>query len=90
MRPYYFDIDRARTDRAVAIVAFERAMRGGWPPRRRDPADFFHAALALVRCWRDRVRQRQQLACLDARHLRDIGITSADAERECNKPFWRA
>lgn len=89
MRPYYFDIDRARTHRAMDIVAFERAMRGGWPPRRREPADFFRAALALVRCWRNRVRQRQELARLDARLLRDIGVTAADAERECNKPFWR-
>jgi uncharacterized protein YjiS (DUF1127 family) len=90
MRPYYFDIDQARTRRAVAIVAFERAMRGGWPqPRRRGPAELFHAALALVREWRERTRQRNQLARLDARMLRDIGVTAAEAERECEKPFWR-
>ncbi|HXP05051.1 MAG TPA: DUF1127 domain-containing protein [Stellaceae bacterium] len=89
MRPYYFDFDRARTRRAVAIVAFERALRGGWPPRRCSPGDLFRSALALIRRWHERARQRRQLARLDARMLRDLGITAAEAERECNKPFWR-
>jgi uncharacterized protein YjiS (DUF1127 family) len=90
MHPYYFDFDQARTRRAVAIIAFERAMRGGWPPRRRrGPADLFRDALGLVRSWRERARQRGQLARLDLRLLRDIGITAAEAERECNKPFWQ-
>lgn len=90
MRPYYFDFDRARTSRAVAIVAFERVMRGGWPPRRRAPTDLFRSALALLRQWRERARQRGQLARLDARMLRDIGVTPSEAERECDKPFWRS
>ncbi len=39
--------------------------------------------------WR-RYRSRQALAQLDARLLRDIGVTFAEAENEVNKPFWRA
>ncbi|MBV8614620.1 MAG: DUF1127 domain-containing protein [Acetobacteraceae bacterium] len=39
--------------------------------------------------WR-RHRSRQALAQLDARLLRDIGVTFAEAENEVNKPFWRA
>jgi uncharacterized protein YjiS (DUF1127 family) len=90
MRPYYFDFAQARTRRAVAIVAFERVMRGGWPPlRHRRPVDTLRSTLALLRYWCERLRQRRQLARLDARLLRDIGITVAEAERECNKPFWR-
>jgi uncharacterized protein YjiS (DUF1127 family) len=90
MRPYYFDFDQARTRRAAAIVGFERVMRGGWPlPRHRGPADFFRSALIVIRHWHERARQRRQLARLDARMLRDIGITAGEAERECNKPFWR-
>ncbi len=89
MRPYYFDFDQARTRRAVAIVAFERATRGGWPPHRRRPAHLFLAALKLICRWHERVRQRRQLARLDTRMLRDVGITAAEAEREFNKPFWR-
>ena len=39
--------------------------------------------------WVARHRQRELLAQLDARALRDIGITRYDAQRECEKPFWR-
>ena len=90
MRPYYFDSDQARTRRGAAVIAFERTMHGGWPPHRRDPIGLWRSALALMRCWYERVRQRQELARLDARMLRDIGVTSTEAEREFNKPFWRA
>jgi uncharacterized protein YjiS (DUF1127 family) len=40
------------------------------------------------RRYRNRARQRGALAMLDDRLLADIGISRADAERECNKPFW--
>ena len=40
--------------------------------------------------WRDRLRQRRDLQELDAQLLRDIGVSRADVEIECNKPFWRA
>jgi uncharacterized protein YjiS (DUF1127 family) len=36
-----------------------------------------------------RQRQRYDLATLDDRMLRDMGITRLDVEREANKPFWR-
>jgi uncharacterized protein YjiS (DUF1127 family) len=91
MRPYYFDFHLARTRRAMAVVGFERAMRSGSPPPRRRPAsDYVEAVLTLLRCWRERVRRRQELVRLDRRLLRDVGITAAEAERECGKPFWRA
>ncbi len=38
--------------------------------------------------WIDRVRSRRQLAALDDRLLRDIGVGRIDAEREAAKPFW--
>ncbi|MBI1778061.1 MAG: DUF1127 domain-containing protein [Proteobacteria bacterium] len=43
----------------------------------------------LIRTWRERARQRRELALLDARDLRDIGISIYDAEYEIYKPFWR-
>jgi uncharacterized protein YjiS (DUF1127 family) len=46
-------------------------------------------ALGIVSLWIERHRQRQRLAQLDPRLLRDIGITHRDAQRECDKPFWR-
>jgi len=39
--------------------------------------------------WR-RLRSRQRIATLDARMLKDIGISYAEAEAEANKPFWRS
>jgi uncharacterized protein YjiS (DUF1127 family) len=36
-----------------------------------------------------RSRQRYDLAQLDDRMLRDMGITRIDAERESRKVFWR-
>lgn len=42
-----------------------------------------------ISSWIERVRQRQALAGLDDHQLRDIGITRAEAARECEKPFWR-
>ena len=92
MRPYYFDFDAPRTRRATAIVAFERTMRGGLrPPRQpRRFGEILHAAATLVRLWHRRIRGRGALARLDARMLRDIGVTPSEAAGEINKPFWRA
>ena len=36
-----------------------------------------------------RRRSRDELARFSRRMLQDIGITPADRERECIKPFWR-
>ena len=46
------------------------------------------AAWRLIAGWIERSRQRRMLATLDDHMLRDIGITRADAARECEKPFW--
>ena len=46
-------------------------------------------AFALFREWRRRVRSREDLARLDDRMLRDIGIMRAEACFEVSKPFWR-
>ena len=46
-------------------------------------------AVALAALWQQRARERKQLAAFDDRLLRDIGVSRADALRECGKPFWR-
>ncbi len=46
-------------------------------------------AAAVMNLWYERHRQRQYLARLDDRLLRDIGIDRATAELEISKPFWR-
>ena len=40
--------------------------------------------------WRRRASQRRQLAVVDARLLRDMGISREDALAEARKPFWQA
>lgn len=60
-----------------------------WRPARGTTHHRFAAAFRLIAGWIERSRQRQALAGLEDRMLRDIGITRADAARECEKPFWR-
>ena len=44
---------------------------------------------ATIREWRRRSRERAQLAALDDRMLRDIGLSHADRDFLANRPFWR-
>jgi uncharacterized protein YjiS (DUF1127 family) len=50
---------------------------------------FLHRFITLLQTWRQRLRDRQRLAEMDDRSLRDIGLTRYDAELELRKPFWR-
>ena len=54
-----------------------------------EPLGAARRILTRLREWRRRARDRAQLAALDDRMLRDIGLTRADAEFLSNKPFWR-
>ena len=51
--------------------------------------DAWDHTVATLREWRRRSRERGELAQLDDRMLKDIGLTRADAEFLSNKPFWR-
>ena len=57
--------------------------------RARGDVHPFAAAFVTIGRWIERTRQRRALAGLDDQMLRDIGITRAEAARECGKPFWR-
>jgi uncharacterized protein YjiS (DUF1127 family) len=46
-------------------------------------SDTFHV-------WRQRQRQRRELARWTDRDLHDVGISWSDIVRETEKPFWRA
>ncbi len=59
-------------------------------PIRRRPADLIRGALRIGRLILARSRERQFLASMDARMLRDIGVTPYEAAEEARKPFWRA
>ena len=51
--------------------------------------DAANHVIATLREWHRRSRERAQLAQLDDRMLKDIGLTRTDAEFLINKPFWR-
>lgn len=50
---------------------------------------FLRRVWATLRKWHQRKNGRLELARLDQRMLRDIGLTRFDADYEINKPFWR-
>jgi uncharacterized protein YjiS (DUF1127 family) len=76
----------------MTTIQFEapRHRVGAVPQRSRGAlAGITGRVLATFRKWRRRAHDRAQLAQLDHRMLRDIGLTEADAEILSSKPFWR-
>lgn len=49
----------------------------------------FKSSWDCLLTWQSRVSNRQHLAELPDRLLRDMAMTRADAEQEARKPFWR-
>jgi len=58
-------------------------------PRARAIFGWVADTLALIETWQRRQRASAQLARVDARVLRDAGISDAQRFVELNKPFWR-
>jgi uncharacterized protein YjiS (DUF1127 family) len=93
MRAYYLDAAPQRPGktrrrapaRTIALLRWPASP----PPRGGRPRRLLQTVGALLALWRRRSRGRQQLARLDARLLRDIGVTRSEAAAECDKPFWR-
>lgn len=56
---------------------------------RRRPRLLLLAAVELLMQWQERAEQRQALAELDDRLLRDIGLDRGAARQEARKPFWQ-
>ncbi len=55
------------------------------PPR----PSFGQRAVLAVTVWRQRREVRRRLAEMDARSLRELGISPAAAAYESGQPFWR-
>jgi len=51
---------------------------------------FFSNAIATLRLWQERSRNRRALARFGERDLHDIGLSWSTIAEEVNKPFWRA
>ncbi len=53
-------------------------------------AGTFSAFQQVLSTWRQRARDRRELARLDGRSIRDLGLSPGDVLFEVNKPFWRS
>jgi uncharacterized protein YjiS (DUF1127 family) len=49
-----------------------------------------HRLAMTFKVWRERTEARRNLAAMDARSLRDAGISPAAAAYESGKSFWQA
>ena len=52
-------------------------------------AGTFTAFNQILATWRRRARERHELARLDQRTIRDLGLSPGDIQFEASKPFWR-
>ena len=52
-------------------------------------AGTFTAFSQILGTWRRRAHERRELATLDQRTIRDLGLSPSDIQFEANKPFWR-
>ncbi len=54
-----------------------------------SPLSLRRRLAVAIALWRERIDARRCLARMDARSLRDAGISPAAAAYEAGKPFWR-
>ncbi|MGQ0580594.1 MAG: DUF1127 domain-containing protein [Reyranella sp.] len=52
-------------------------------------AGTYTAFSQIFATWRRRAQERRELANLDHRAIRDIGLSPSQIQFEANKPFWR-
>ena len=53
-------------------------------------AGTFTAFSQILATWRQRAKERRELSTMDARTLRDLGLSASEVNFEANKPFWRS
>ena len=80
---------RVELSRATSCYPARVGQETQWQGSLRWLSGFLSAVRAALREWRRRKNGRLELARLDERMLRDIGLTRFDAEYEIKKPFWR-
>ncbi|MDP1839390.1 MAG: DUF1127 domain-containing protein [Reyranella sp.] len=52
-------------------------------------AGTYTAFSQILATWRRRAKERRELANLDHRAIRDLGLSPSEIQFEANKPFWR-
>jgi uncharacterized protein YjiS (DUF1127 family) len=80
---------RAELSRATSCYPARIPQETQWQASLHRLSGFLSAVPAALREWRRRKNGRLELARLDERMLRDIGLTRVDADYEINKPFGR-
>src|SRR3712207_4382367 len=82
----------AQTDGAVTLPAAERAaarrLRGRF--LRVVLRSTFRRATRLLRLWRRRMAESNELMTMSDHELRDFGISRYDAEHAAKQAFWNA
>ena len=53
-------------------------------------AGIFTAFRQIFATWRQRARERRELATLDHRTMRDLGLNPGNIQFEASKAFWLA
>ena len=61
----------------------------GISPARRTLGSWFESSMEILATWKSRSRERDLLAQMSDKELKDIGASRYDAEMEIRKPFWR-
>jgi len=56
----------------------------------RHDSGFLSEIRGTLHVWRERGRQRRELAQWTEQDLHDIGLSRGEVLRETEKPFWRA
>jgi len=72
----------------MQTIGIRRGLHSGMSGLR-SATSLLDSVLQALLAWQDRDRQRRQLAELDDRLLKDIGLSVGDVARETRKPFWR-
>lgn len=57
--------------------------------RRAALYDLGAAVAGTIARWQRRAREKHELARLDWRELKDVGLSNADVQWLLDKPFWR-
>lgn len=59
-------------------------------PAVESPRGFWPRLGQVLRLWQSRLRERSELATLNAHDLRDIGVSPGEVWDELRQPFWRS
>jgi len=74
------------------LNSYKKLFTPVWIPasevNRITPRLFIERLISKIVIWNERARSRRQLATLDRRLLKDIGMTEQNVYDEVNKPFW--